>query len=152
SRVLTGEPLAMQSAACEPTDYAVAPWDAAFQEALGLLRQEGLRPAMQLLTQGRRQSEGDRARFYWQLAEARLCYQARQHEIACSRLDALQQTLQSSGLDKWEPTLNLEVLRLLYACCEVLPQNQLVRGRREEIFHRLCHLDFEVVLNKALGP
>ena len=152
SRVLTGEPLAMQSAACEPTDYTVAPWDAAFQEALGLLRQEGLRPAMQLLTQGRRQSEGDRAHFYWQLAEARLCHQARQHEIACARLEALQQTLQSSGLDKWEPTLNLEVLRLLYACCEVLPQNQLVRDRREEIFHRLCHLDFEVVLNKALGP
>ncbi|WP_193074338.1 type VI secretion system protein TssA [Pseudomonas sp. FME51] len=151
SRVLTGS-LAMQSTACEPAEQAAAPWDVAFQEALLLLRQEGLRPAMQLLMQGSRQSDSERARFYWQLAEARLCHQARQHEIACARLEALQQTLQSSGLDKWEPTLNLEVLRLLYACCEVLPQNQLVRDRREEIFHRLCHLDFEVVLNKALGP
>ncbi|SDR99862.1 type VI secretion system protein VasJ [Halopseudomonas litoralis] len=141
-----------QTTSCDTTTQTAAPWDLALQEALALLRQEGLRSAMQLLMQGTRQSHSERARFYWQLAEARLCFQARQHEIAYARLDALQQMLQTSGLEKWEPTLNLEVLRLLYACCELLPQSQLVRDRREEIFHRLCHLDFEAVLNKALGP
>ena len=141
-----------QITGCETTSEAGAPWDIALQEALDLLRKDGLRPAMQLLLQGSRQSHGERARFHWQLAEARLCYHARQHDIAYARLDALQQRLQCAELDRWEPNLNLEVLRLLHACCELLPQSQLVRDRREEIFHRLCHFDLEVVLNKALGP
>ena len=141
-----------QTTTCEATSEAGAPWELALQDALALLKKDGLRAAMQLLLQGTRQSHGERARFHWQLAEARLCYHARQHDIAYARLDALQQTLQSAGLDRWEPNLNLEVLRLLHACCELLPQSQLVRDRREEIFHRLCHFDLEVVLNKALGP
>ena len=141
-----------QTTACEATNEVRAPWELALQEALALLKNDGLRPAMQMLLQGTRQSHGERAKFHWQLAEARLCYHARQYDIAYARLDALQQTLQSAGLDRWEPNLNLEVLRLLHACCELLPQSQLVRDRREEIFHRLCHFDLEVVLNKALGP
>ena len=138
--------------AAESCSDGAAPWQQGLQEALALLRRDGPQPAMQLLAEGARQSEGDRDRFHWQLAQAQLCFHARQHEAAFGRLNALLHQLQSAGLERWEPTLNLEVLRLLYACCELLPQSQLVRDRREEIFHRLCHFDLEVVLNKALGP
>jgi type VI secretion system protein VasJ len=40
----------------------------------------------------------------------------------------------------------LQVLHLLHTCCELLPQNHVVRERKDEIYRRLCHLDLEVVL------
>ncbi len=93
------------------------------------------------------QAQGGRARFFWQLALARLCSAAKKHELAKTQLESLDQTLQASGLGEWEPDLALEVLRLLHNCYELLPQNHAIRERKEEIHRRLCHLDLEVVLD-----
>ena len=128
-----------------------AAWDEGFENALALLRKEGLKAAVQQLSAQIQQARGERAAFYWRLAQARLCFQARQYELAKAQLESLHQQLQTSGLDKWEPDLNLDVLRLLHNCCDLLPQNQNMRERKDEIYHRLCHLDLGVVLDQALG-
>ncbi|MEH6565401.1 MAG: type VI secretion system protein TssA [Halopseudomonas sp.] len=126
-------------------------WDEGLDSALATWRKEGLKAAVQELGTHIQQARGERAAFYWRLAQARLCFQARHYELAKAQLESLHQQLQAQGLDKWEPDLNLDVLRLLHSCCDLLPQNQSTRERKEEIYHRLCHLDLGVVLDQALG-
>lgn len=121
-------------------------WERALGEALPILRKDGLKAAVQALKQGLQHAQGGRARFFWQFALARLCFLAKKYELAKTQLEMLDQALQHSGLHAWEPDLALEVLHLLHGCCELLPQNHSVRERKEEIYHRLCHLDLEVVL------
>lgn len=121
-------------------------WEKALEDVLPILRREGLKPAVQVLKQGLQSSHGGRARFFWQFSLARLCFTAKKYELAKTQLEALDQTLQNSGLHAWEPDLSLDVLHLLHSCCELLPQNHAVRECKEEIYRRLCHLDLEVVL------
>lgn len=143
----------LQTPASEPqplssSDSGIAPaWESALQAALPLLRKEGLKCAVQQLKQGMPHAQGGRARFFWQLALARLCSAAKKHELTKTQLESLDQCLQANGLSEWEPALALEVLRLLHSCYELLPQSHLVRERKEEIYRRLCHLDLEVVLD-----
>ncbi|WP_235906745.1 type VI secretion system protein TssA [Pseudomonas saliphila] len=128
-----------------------AAWNAALQDALVVLRDDGLKAAVQHIKQASQQAAGGRDRFHWKLAQARLCYHAGKYELASVQLDSLDQLLQASGLGDWEPDLSLQVLNLSYRCCERLPQ-QHMRERKEEIYRRLCHLDIEVVLDQAFGP
>lgn len=126
---------------------AVPAWEEALEEALQLLRHDGLKSAVRHLKQGLDGARGGRERCFWQLALARLCLAARKYELAKVQLESLDQELQAAGLGAWEPALVLEVLRLLHHCCELLPQNHAVRERRDEIHRRLCHLDLEAVLD-----
>lgn len=122
-------------------------WELVLEEALSMLRKEGLKSAVQLLKQGLHSAQGGRERFFWQLSMARLCLQAKKYELAKSQLESLDEQLQESALHQWEPDLALQVLHLLHTCCEMLPQNHSVRERKDEVFRRLCHLDLEVVLD-----
>ncbi|KPG99611.1 type VI secretion protein ImpA [Pseudomonas sp. RIT-PI-q] len=121
-------------------------WELALEAVLPILRKDGLKAAVQILKQDLQSAQGGRVRFFWQFALARLCFMAKKYELAKTQLETLDQTLQDSGLNAWEPDLALEVLHLLHSCCELLPQNHAVRERKEEIYRRLCHLDLEVVL------
>lgn len=133
----------------EPVNAAPAQqpeWELALQEAQDIFRSAGLKPAVQRIKLGLQTAQGERVRFHWQLALARLCFMSKKYDLAKSQLETLDQWLQRSGIPAWEPDLVLEVLRLLYRCCELLPQNQEVRERKDEMYRRLCHLDLEVVL------
>ncbi|MBI6853006.1 type VI secretion system protein TssA [Pseudomonas cichorii] len=121
-------------------------WEVALQEALSVLRTEGLKAAVQILKQKLQIAQSQRARFYWQFALAQLCYSAKKYELARSQLEILDQYLQDSGFHTWEPELSLKVLHTLNGCYECLPQSNVVRERKDEIYRRLCHLDLEVLL------
>lgn len=121
------------------------PWDASYHEALPLLRQSGLKAAVQHLKHNMNKTMGKREHFFWQLALARLCYQAKKHDLARTLLESLDQTLQTNGLYEWEPELGLEVLTLLSSCYELLPQKQ-AGISKEEIYRKLCRLDLEAAL------
>lgn len=121
-------------------------WELALDGALPILRTEGLKAAVHILKQGLHAAHGGRAQFFWQFAMARLCFIAKKYDLAKTQLEILDHQLHSSGLNAWEPGLALEVLHLLHSCCELLPQNQAVRERKDEVHRRLCHLDLEVVL------
>jgi len=127
-------------------DSQQAVWEDAYQDALPILRRDGLKPAVQLLKQGLHTAHGGRVRFFWQLSLARLCHHAKKYELAKAQLETLDQQLQSTGLAAWEPDLALQVLQLLHHCCELLPQNAVVRERKNDVFQRLCHLDIELAL------
>ncbi len=121
-------------------------WELALQDALEIFRSRGLKPAVQRIKLGLQSAQGERVRFHWQLALARLCFTSKKYDLAKAQLEMLDQWLQRSAIQAWEPDLVLEVLRLLYRCCELLPQNNEVRERKDEMYRRLCHLDLEVVL------
>jgi type VI secretion system protein VasJ len=121
-------------------------WEDALECAVSVLRDDGIRAAVQRLKQGLHSARGERARFFWQFALARLCFTARKYELAKTQLETLDQTLQDSGINAWEPDLALQVLHLLHSCFELLPQGHGARERKEEVYRRLCHLDLEVVL------
>lgn len=129
-----------------PALNASPAWGVALQEAMSTLRSGGLKAAIQKLKQGLQSAQGGRERFYWQLTMARLCHQAKKHDLAKAQLEVLDEQLQQSGLHIWEPELVLEVLHLLHVSYGLLPQGHEVRERKEEIYRRLCHLDLEVVL------
>jgi type VI secretion system protein VasJ len=122
-------------------------WEEALEALLPTLRKDGLKHAVQTLKQGMTTAQGGRERFFWQLTMARLCFQAKKYDLAKTQLQTLDETLQRSGLAEWEPELALDVLQLLYQCCELLPQNPGVRDYKDELYRRLCHIDLEVVLD-----
>jgi len=128
------------------------PWEAALAESCNLLHQDGLKAAMAPLKAGIDTARGGRAHLHWQLATARLCLQAGKHELARNILEGLEHTLRELQLASWEPQLLVRVMRLLLKSHELQGAGKTVRQRREEILQRLCHLDFEVVLEQALGP
>ncbi|MCF4980481.1 type VI secretion system protein TssA [Pseudomonas gessardii] len=123
-----------------------APWEEALQAIAPLLRKEGLKAAVQAYKNAMQAARGERARFYWRLGLARLCVQGAKHDLARVQLEQLEQELQHCGLYRWEPDLTLEVLQLLYACYDVLPQGHGLRERKDEIHRKLCQVDLEAVL------
>ncbi|KTC63657.1 type VI secretion protein ImpA [Pseudomonas fluorescens ABAC62] len=122
------------------------PWEVALQTLAPRLRKEGLKVAVQALKLGLHTARGDRARFHWRLAQARLCIQAGKHELAKIQLEHLDLELQRTGLERWEPELALHVTQLLYRCCDLMPQDHAVRERKEDTHRRLCLFDLEAVL------
>lgn len=127
-------------------DAQAQPWEVALHEAQPRLRKDGLKAAVRGLQQGMHTARSDRARFYWRLAQARLCVQAGKHELAKIQLEYLDHELQRTGLERWEPELALHVAQLLYRCCDLLPQNHAVRERKDDTHRRLCLFDLEAVL------
>lgn len=127
-------------------DAEAEPWELALQAAAPRLRKDGLKAAIQGLKPGMQAAHSDRARFYWRLAQARLCVNAGKHELAKIQLEHLDLELQRTGLERWEPELALHVMQLLYRCCDLLPQDHAVRERKEDTHRRLCLFDLEAVL------
>lgn len=127
------------------------PWETTLHEASALLRSDGLRAAMVPLQAGINQAQGGRAYLHWQLAIARLCMQAGKQDLARTLLEGMEQTLRDARISEWEPQLLVRVTRLLFSSYEQ-SGSKATRQRRDEIFQRLCHLDFDVVLEQALGP
>jgi type VI secretion system protein VasJ len=121
-------------------------WEKALQDVLPMLRRDGLKVAVQVLKQGLQKAQSGRARFFWQLSLARLCFVAKKYDLARSQLEVLDRQLQGAAMQAWEPDVALEVLHLLHNCFELLPQSPSIRERKEEVHRRLCHLDLETVL------
>lgn len=145
--------LQTESASRKPEAGDTQPaYESALEDACSLLRKDGLKAAVQLLMQSMRSARGERARFCWQFALARLCFTARKYELAKTQLETLDRTLQDRGINAWEPDLALEVLRLLHSCYELLPRGHGDSDgngdgqRKAEVHRRLCHLDLEAVL------
>ena len=127
-------------------DSVAQPWEAALQAVMPCLRKDGLKAAVGVLKQGLRAACGDRARFHWHLALARLCVAAGKHDLARIQLEQLDLQLQRTGLENWEPELAVQVGHLLYRCYDLLPQNQSVQDAKDTLHRRLCHFDLEAVL------
>lgn len=121
-------------------------WDSVYHELIPTLQDNGLKAAVQVLTQRMSDAEGGREKFFWKLCLARICHQAKKYDLASIQLEFLDRELQAAGLPAWEPQVFIDVLRLLHICYERMPQNNSLALRKEEVYKRLCHYDLESLI------
>lgn len=151
SRILTNN-AASEIANPLPNLITSEPWDTALTQACELLRTDGLKAALAPIHAGLQVAQGGRARLHWQLASAQLLLQAGKYELAINILEGLQQLLGEAAMTRWEPQLRARVMRLLLKSHELHGGGKASRQRRNEVYQQLCQLDFEMVLEQALGP
>ncbi|KTB75110.1 MULTISPECIES: type VI secretion system protein TssA [Pseudomonas] len=114
-----------------------------YQDVLPVLQKKGLKAAVRLVNDHLNGVEGGRERFFCKLCIARLCIDAKKYELAKVQLEYLDQELKIARLPVWEPTVFLDVSRLLYSCYERIALNDKAAARKEVIYQRLCHYDLE---------
>lgn len=123
-------------------------WDEVLQECIESLPRDGLKDSMKPLAEGLQTASGGRESFFWHLSMAKLCFANKKYELAKTQLESLDEQMQQAGIQNWEPALALEIVYLLYRCCELLPQAQLVRETKEKLYKRLCFLDINLILDE----
>lgn len=108
-----------------------------------------LAEAVRLFEAGAARAVKARERAAWKVAVARLCADAGRHDVALAQLEALQDDLQSTTLEAWDPELASQMLRLLLAARQkavpagAAPDEQ---QRTRELLRRLARLDAAAAL------
>jgi type VI secretion system protein VasJ len=129
--------------------------DEALQEALEeagkLVRKRKLSRAVATLGQLVDVSGDRRRRFLRRLALARFLADARQHQLAISQLECLDEEVRRFGLEQWEPALSLEVLQLYLGCQNTMLSGEWkslseAAGKARELYSRLARIDAGVAL------
>ncbi|WP_069472315.1 type VI secretion system protein TssA [Candidatus Marithrix sp. Canyon 246] len=102
-----------------------------------------LKEAKQLASQGKfaegllvlqnaiQSAKNQREKFVGLLEQARFCYDMDHVELAKPMLEFLEQQVARFNLEEWEPTLSVEVARLLLMC----------KDTNRQLYARLCRLD-----------
>lgn len=108
-----------------------------------------LSEAVRLFEAGAARAVKARERAAWKVAVARLCADAGRHDVALAQLEALQDDLQSTTLEAWDPELASQMLRLLLAA----RQKAVPAGagpdehqKTRELLRRLARLDAAAAL------
>jgi type VI secretion system protein VasJ len=97
-------------------DSGSAPWHTALDEARASLVGGKLDEAVGRLSAGARTAETGRARFFWQLAQAKLCIEAGAVPLALATLRHLDGVIDRHDLENWEPEAAAESTLLLRSC------------------------------------
>jgi type VI secretion system protein VasJ len=102
-----------------------------------------LKEAKQLASQGKfaegllvlqnaiQSAKNQREKFVGLLEQARFCYDMDHVELAKPMLEFLEEQVARFNLEEWEPTLSVEVARLLLMC----------KDTNRQLYARLCRLD-----------
>ncbi|MCP4701567.1 MAG: type VI secretion system protein TssA [Gammaproteobacteria bacterium] len=117
----------------------------AVKEARKLAGKNQFAEGLRLLQEKKQQAAGLRQRFFWDLEQARFCYEAGHMDIAIPQLEFLDTRAEHFHLDEWEPALSAEVAQLLLMC-----RNKKGVDKDEEadkrLYARLCRLDAAAAL------
>lgn len=122
---------------------------AARDEAAGLASGGRIADAVRLLEAGAARSVRARERAAWKVAVARVCADSGRHDVALAQLEALQDDLQSTTLEAWDPELASQMLRLLLSARQKAlpagagPEEQ---QKTRELLRRLARLDAAAAL------
>ncbi|MDL0430912.1 type VI secretion system protein TssA [Marinobacter sp. TBZ242] len=87
-------------------------WDQAYDDALGVMEQKGLAPAMQLLEEGLEAAREPRDRFYWRLMSSQLMKDSGMKSLAKQQVQDLREQTRGMSLEDWEPGLVARLDRL----------------------------------------
>jgi len=121
------------------------------REAAGkLASKKKLADAVRLLEDGAGRAARARERAAWKVAIAGVCAGAGRHDVALAQLEALQDDLQSTTLEAWDPELASTMLRLqLTARQKALPGaagGPEEQQKTRELMRRLARLDAAAAL------
>jgi type VI secretion system protein VasJ len=128
-----------------------APWLAGQTQAKQLAVKGKVGDALDLLRAGAQQSQSQRERFGWELAQAKFCIEAGMQQVALPQLEHLDRQTEKFALDDWEPALSLEVARLLLLCyAQSAEKNKKLKEtygpKAESLYARICRLDINAAL------
>ncbi|MFN8587437.1 MAG: type VI secretion system protein TssA [Candidatus Eisenbacteria bacterium] len=109
--------------------------------------------AVRLLEAGAARATRARERAAWKIAVAEACADAGRPDVALAQLEALQDELQATRLEMWDPELSAQLLRLLlWARQKALPPTQMnaeEHQRSRELLKKLARLDAAAALDYA---
>lgn len=109
--------------------------------------------AVRVLEAGAARATRARERAAWKIAVAEVCADAGRADVALAQLEALQDELQATKLEMWDPELSAQLLRLLlWARQKALPPTQMnpeEHQRSRELLKRLARLDAAAALDYA---
>jgi type VI secretion system protein VasJ len=108
-----------------------------------------LAEAVRLFEAGAARAIKARERAAWKVAVARVCADAGRHDVALAQLEALQDDLQSTTLEAWDPELASQMLRLQLAARQKAvpsgaPPDEQQKTR--DLLRRLARLDAAAAL------
>lgn len=115
-----------------------------YREARQKLGGSDLAEVLRHMEEGTESDVGEQDRFRRRLYVASLCVSGGRAAVARPVLEELSESLRSYGLERWDPTLALEVYTVLHKCYELLGTGsgeEEMRARAREIFDRICRLD-----------
>jgi type VI secretion system protein VasJ len=149
--VLTGGGAGGAPSTAAGGESEAAPWLAGQAQAKQLAVKGKLAEALDLLRAGAQQSQSQRERFGWELAQAKFCIDAGMQQVALPQLEHLDRQTEKFALDDWEPVLSLEVARLLLLCyAQSAEKNKKLKEayapKAESLYARICRLDINAAL------
>lgn len=118
-------------------------------QAAALVSENRLAEAVRLFEHGAARAVRARERAAWKVAVAQLCADAGRHDVALAQIEALQDDLQSTSLEAWDPELASQMLRLHLAARQkavpagASPEEQ---QKTRELLRRLARLDAAAAL------
>lgn len=118
-------------------------------QAAALAAENRLGEAVRLFEHGAARAVRARERAAWKVAVAQLCADAGRHDVALAQIEALQDDLQSTSLEAWDPELASQMLRLHLAARQkavpagAAPEEQ---QKTRELLRRLARLDAAAAL------
>jgi type VI secretion system protein VasJ len=126
-------------------------WDEIVREATQLAVAGKINEGMALIQVNENRSLSQRERFLWRLHQAQLCMQIQAFEVAMYQLEFLDEQIGRFGLETWEPSLCIEVLKLLLICYYSVSQKTKSAPSQfavkiEQTYTRLCRLDAAIAL------
>lgn len=136
--------LALSAEGGEPEGLAEAR-----DQAAALAAENRLAEAVRLFEHGAARAVRARERAAWKVAVAQLCADAGRHDVALAQIEALQDDLQSTSLEAWDPELASQMLRLHLAARQkavpagAAPEEQ---QKTRELLRRLARLDAAAAL------
>jgi type VI secretion system protein VasJ len=120
------------------------------EQASALAADSKLAEAVRLFEAGAARAIKARERAAWKVAVARLCADAGRPDVALAQLEALQDDLQSTTLESWDPELASQMLRLLLSARQkavpagaASPEDQ---AKTRDLLRRLARLDAAAAL------
>jgi type VI secretion system protein VasJ len=120
------------------------------EQAAALAAENKLAEAVRLFEAGAARAIKARERAAWKVAVARLCADAGRPDVALAQLEALQDDLQTTTLEAWDPELASQMLRLLLSARQkavpagaASPEEQ---AKTRDLLRRLARLDAAAAL------
>ncbi len=121
------------------------------EQAAALAAENRLAEAVRLFEAGGARAIRARERAAWKVAVAQLCADAGRHDVAMAQLEALQDDLQSTTLEAWDPELASQMLRLLLTARQkAVPAGAAApeeHAKTRELLRRLARLDAAAALD-----
>lgn len=119
--------------------------------AAALVGEGKLADAVRLFEAGSARALKARERAAWKVAVARVCADAGRHDVALAQLEALQDDLQATTLEAWDPELASQMLRLLLSARQkAVPASAAAPDEQQktrELLRRLARLDVVAALD-----